>query len=109
MSLNSQRPLAAVDAAGVLAFVIVVDASSAPPPVHRLAGDPAEIRRHHQQRAAEDSYLRGRYASRSAMNEPSHSSLPTIAAMAVPVNEGVLAPRAISVAVIVFGSIIATA
>ena len=46
---------------------------------------------------------------RSAKKEPSHSSLSTIAAIAVPVNEGVRGPRAISVAVIVRGSIDATA
>jgi hypothetical protein len=50
-----------------------------------------------------------RAAHIAARNEPSHSSSPTTAAMAVPVNAGVLGPRAISVAVIVFGSIVATA
>ena len=54
-------------------------------------------------------YFSGRYAMRSAKNEPSHSSLSTMAAIAVPVNEGVRGPRAISVAVIVLGSMVATA
>jgi hypothetical protein len=49
------------------------------------------------------------YAIRSARNDPSHSSLPTTAAIAVPVNDGVRGPRAISVAAIVFGSMVTTA
>jgi hypothetical protein len=52
-------------------------------------------------------YFSDRYASRSALNEPSHSSLPTRIAIAVPVKAGVAGPRAISVTTIVFGSIVA--
>ena len=48
-----------------------------------------------------------RYANRSALNEPSHSSLPTRMAIAVPVNDGVAGPRASSLTAIVLGSIVA--
>ena len=49
-----------------------------------------------------------RYASRSALNEPSHSSLPICIAIAVPVNAAVAGPRASSVTAIVFGSMVTT-
>jgi hypothetical protein len=55
-----------------------------------------------------DYCLSDRYASRSALNDPSHSSSPTRTAIAVPVNAGVAGPRAISVTAIVSGSIVAT-
>ena len=48
-----------------------------------------------------------RYASLSALNEPSHNSSPTRIAMEVPVNAGFAGPRAISVTAMVFGSIVA--
>ena len=54
---------------------------------------------------AAPTYFRVLYATRSALNDPSHNSLPTGIAVAVPVNAGVAGPRAISVTAIVFGSI----
>ena len=51
--------------------------------------------------------FRERYASRSALKEPSQSWSATCMAIAVPVNEAVAGPRAISVTAIVFGSIVA--
>jgi hypothetical protein len=51
-------------------------------------------------------FFNERYASLSALNDPSHNSSPTCIAIAVPVKAGVAGPRAISVAFIVFGSIV---